>query len=97
MHGHAAFAARKHDGHIGRYDRINARSDGCVDQAFHLPDFFIVNNGVDGEIPFFPRPVNDPHDFGDFFGHEVSCGVRPHVKPPHTEIDAVGASGNGSG
>lgn len=56
MHGHAAFAARKHDGHIGRYNRINARSDGCVDQAFHLPDFFIVNNGVDGEIPFFPAP-----------------------------------------
>ncbi len=73
------------NGHVGSNNGTDARGLCGFEQAVHLLDLTVVDDGVDGEVGAD----------ADLDG-EVGCGAGAHIEFADAEIDCVGTALNGS-
>ena len=83
------------DGHVGGDDGAHTGLLGSMQQSVHLVYFFIIYNGVDGEIGADARLLGYAHYAWQVADGEVGRRAGTHVQFAHAEINGVGATLDG--
>ena len=89
MHRQADLTRREHRRHVGRNHRRHTGFRSRRHQSLHFRKFFVVKHRIDGEIPFDACGAATIHHARKIVCSEIPRGMRPHIEPTHTEIDAV--------
>ena len=82
------------DGHVGSNNGTDARGLCGFEQAVHLLDFTVVDDGVDGEVGADAGLGGGADDGREVVDGEVGCGAGAHVEFADAEIDCVGTALN---